>query len=106
MTEENGMKKFQEWGLNLTPLDIHNQEFTYSFRGFHPDEVNAYLDEIIKDYQTFARIITELEQQIKELSHKEETPSGWTGESAAINLNRIQERLHKLEMHCFGVTRD
>jgi len=35
--------------LALTPLDIHNKEFGRSFRGLDEDEVNNYLDQVIKD---------------------------------------------------------
>ena len=33
----------------LSPLDIHNKEFTRGFRGYNEDEVNEFLDQIIKD---------------------------------------------------------
>ncbi|MFC4075461.1 DivIVA domain-containing protein [Salinithrix halophila] len=34
----------------LTPLDIHQKEFSISFRGYHTDEVNDFLDLVIKDF--------------------------------------------------------
>ncbi|HLS66672.1 MAG TPA: DivIVA domain-containing protein [Pseudogracilibacillus sp.] len=54
----------------LTPLDIHNKEFTRGFRGYNEDEVNEFLDQIIKDYEMTIREKKELENQVKELSEK------------------------------------
>ena len=33
--------------MPLTPLDIHNKEFSRGFRGYDEDEVNEFLDQII-----------------------------------------------------------
>ncbi|CAI2616857.1 Cell division protein DivIVA [Apilactobacillus kunkeei] len=35
----------------LSPQDIHNKEFSVKMRGYNIDEVNEFLDRIIKDYQ-------------------------------------------------------
>lgn len=35
----------------LSPLDIHNKEFSTKLRGYNIDEVNDFLEQIIKDYQ-------------------------------------------------------
>ncbi|KRL01411.1 DivIVA domain-containing protein [Liquorilactobacillus capillatus] len=37
--------------MTLTPLDIHNKEFRVKLRGYDQDEVNDFLDQIIKDYE-------------------------------------------------------
>lgn len=36
--------------MALTPLDIHNKEFHVKLRGYDQDEVNDFLDQVIKDY--------------------------------------------------------
>lgn len=41
--------------MPLTPLDIHNKEFTRKIRGYDEDEVNEFLDQVIKDYETVIR---------------------------------------------------
>lgn len=51
--------------MPLTPLDIHNKEFARGFRGFVEDEVNEFLDQVIKDYELIIREKRELEQQLK-----------------------------------------
>lgn len=54
----------------LTPLDIHNKEFTKGFRGYDEDEVNEFLDQVIKDYEMVIREKKELELKVKELTEK------------------------------------
>lgn len=54
----------------LTPLDIHNKEFTRGFRGYDEDEVNEFLDQIIKDYESVIREKKKLEDKVEELEEK------------------------------------
>lgn len=35
----------------LTPLDLHNKVFKKSLRGYNQEEVDDFLDEVIKDYE-------------------------------------------------------
>ena len=39
----------------LTSADIHNKEFGWSFRGYNEDEVDAFLDEIVNDFDLLVR---------------------------------------------------
>ncbi|GGG21092.1 septum site-determining protein DivIVA [Lysinibacillus alkalisoli] len=50
--------------MPLSPIDINNKEFTKTFRGYSEDEVNEFLDQIIKDYEILIREKKELEQQV------------------------------------------
>lgn len=54
----------------LTPLDIHNKEFTKSFRGYDEDEVNEFLDQVIKDYEMVIREKKELSEQVTQLNER------------------------------------
>ncbi|MDN3954069.1 DivIVA domain-containing protein [Sporolactobacillus laevolacticus] len=56
--------------MPLTPLDIHNKVFSRGFRGYDEDEVNDFLDQIIKDYETLIREKKDLEQKIKNSDEK------------------------------------
>lgn len=58
--------------MPLSPLDIHNKEFTRAFRGYAEDEVNEFLDQIIKDYELILREKKELEDKIKQLTEQME----------------------------------
>ncbi|WP_270181802.1 DivIVA domain-containing protein [Alkalihalobacillus sp. CinArs1] len=56
--------------MPLTPLDIHNKEFTRGFRGYDEDEVNEFLDQVIKDYETVIREKKELNERVKILEER------------------------------------
>lgn len=53
--------------MPLTPMDIHNKEFSRSFRGYNEDEVNEFLDHVIKDYEALLREKKNLEEQVAQL---------------------------------------
>lgn len=56
--------------MPLTPLDIHNKEFSKGFRGYDEDEVNEFLDQVIKDYEMVIREKKELDEKVKELNER------------------------------------
>ena len=51
----------------LTSRDILEKEFKIDTRGYRPQEVDRYLDIIIKDYEEMKSIINDLERDKKEL---------------------------------------
>lgn len=66
--------------MSLTPLDIHNKAFANKFRGYDEDEVNEFLDRIIKEYESVIRQknellekSTKLEEQLEHFTNIEET---------------------------------
>jgi cell division initiation protein len=50
--------------MPLTPLDIHNKEFGRRLRGYDEDQVNEFLDQIIKDYEAVIRENKELQSLV------------------------------------------
>lgn len=56
--------------MSLTPLDIHNKEFKRSLRGYDEDEVNEFLDQVIKDYELAIRETKELKEKVSQLDEK------------------------------------
>ncbi|RSK26957.1 DivIVA domain-containing protein [Bacillus sp. HMF5848] len=56
--------------MPLTPLDIHNKEFSKGFRGYDEDEVNEFLDQVIKDYEMIIREKKELEEKVTNLNER------------------------------------
>ena len=56
--------------MPLTPLDIHNKEFGKAFRGYNEDEVNEFLDQIIKDYEALIRQNKDLEEKIAQTNER------------------------------------
>lgn len=56
--------------MPLTPLDIHNKEFSSKFRGYDEDEVNEFLDQVVKDYEMVIREKKNLEEKVSQLEEK------------------------------------
>ncbi|WP_066053032.1 DivIVA domain-containing protein [Robertmurraya korlensis] len=56
--------------MPLTPLDIHNKEFTKGFRGYDEDEVNEFLDQVIKDYELIIREKKELDERLNDMNER------------------------------------
>ena len=54
----------------LTPLDIHNKEFKKSFRGYNEEEVDEFLDKVIKDYEQLYRENIEIKENLDRLNSK------------------------------------
>ena len=50
----------------LTPLDIHNKEFKRAMRGYEMNDVDDFLDEVIKDYEQIYKENLNLKEQIEE----------------------------------------
>ena len=51
----------------LSSKDILEKEFKVDTRGYRPQEVDKYLDEIIHDYEEYENMIVELENDKKEI---------------------------------------
>lgn len=56
--------------MPLTPLDIHNKEFRRSLRGYNEDEVNDFLDRVIKDYESLIRHNKDLEERVAQVEEQ------------------------------------
>jgi cell division initiation protein len=50
--------------MPLTPLDIYNKEFKHGFRGYQEDEVNEFLDEVVRDYEAMLNENAQLKEQL------------------------------------------
>ncbi|MFB5677495.1 DivIVA domain-containing protein [Paenibacillus terreus] len=56
--------------MPLSPLDIHNKEFARRLRGYDEDQVNEFLDQVIKDYEAVIRENKELGAELMTLQEK------------------------------------
>lgn len=56
--------------MALTPLDIHNKEFSRGMRGYDQDEVNEFLDQVMKDFELVIREKKELKREVELLEDK------------------------------------
>lgn len=54
--------------IYLTPHEILEKEFKIDARGYRPQEVDKFLDMVIRDYAEYNSIIKKLEKDIKDLT--------------------------------------
>ncbi|TWT14663.1 cell division regulator GpsB [Streptococcus sp. sy010] len=100
----------------LSPKDIFEQEFKTVMRGFDKKEVDEFLDDVIKDYETFSAQIAALREenqalkkQLANSSTEVKTQpavtvaptSQFSSHQTATNLD-ILKRISRLEKEVFG----
>lgn len=56
--------------MRITPMDIEQQEFTKSFRGYNEEEVDDFLDKIVKDYEELINENVRLNEEIERMQEK------------------------------------
>ncbi len=96
----------------LSPKDILQQEFKNKMRGYDPVEVDEFLDQVIKDYESYNKEILTLQEENDRLNAKvaqltksqaissrvqQEAPKSQT----VTNFD-ILKRLSNLEKEVFG----
>ena len=99
----------------LTSRDILEKEFKIDTRGYRPQEVDRFLDIIIKDYEEMSSIIHDLEkeknnlvkdnislkQEIRNLKNKIDVLVESDGSSSVSNAD-VLRRISKLEKIIYG----
>ncbi len=105
--------------IYLTPQDILNKEFKKDTMGYRPQEVDKYLDMVIRDYTEFINIIKRLQTenaQLKEDREKlrvdnikmkniiESANSSTSSGGSSINYNNVDllKRISNLEKTVYG----
>ncbi|NLN83689.1 MAG: DivIVA domain-containing protein [Firmicutes bacterium] len=82
----------------LTPLDIHNKEFKKALRGYDEVEVDAFLDEVIKDFEALYRENTALKEKVQSSVDRADTVVGME-ETLKKTLVVAQESADTLKMN-------
>lgn len=89
--------------IRLTAKEILEKDFKTSFRGYNKDEIDKYLDFIIKDYEYFQKETEQLKQENQRLRKEMENQQQQNSQPAPDNTNYdILKRLSNLEKHVFG----
>lgn len=97
---------------SLTTKDILQKEFKQSMRGYNPAEVDEYLDEVIRDYESYNkeltqvkaennRLLSKIDELAKQASIAKPNYSSSQPNSTVTNFD-ILKRLSNLERHVFG----
>ena len=50
--------------MKLTPMDINNREFKRVLRGYSPEEVDEFLDEVVEGYEELFKEKSKLEEKL------------------------------------------
>ena len=89
--------------LKLTAKEILEKEFKTGVRGYKQEDVDKFLDLIIKDYETMHQLMDELQQENLRLKKQMEDQSRRQPVQPAGTTNfDILKRLSNLERHVFG----
>lgn len=113
--QESGDRMVAE-KIVLSPSEIYEKEFKIDARGYRPQEVDNYLDIIIRDYTEFMTIIrgqekeiiglTEdnerLKQEIRKLKNLLETQESSGSRRENINNIDLLRRISQLEKTVYG----
>ena len=108
----------------FTAKDIFDQDFKREVRGYSKSEVDEFLDDIIKDYETYAALVKELRDENRRLKEElaatpvekapvqptqpvqstqatQSTAESFPQMTSATNFD-ILKRLNRLEKEVFG----
>ena len=102
--------------IYLNPQEILEKEFKIDARGYRPQEVDKFLDMVIRDYTEYNSIIKKLEKDIKDLTGdnsklkyeirylKEQLELKGSSENANRNITNVDllKRISQLEKVVFG----
>ena len=107
----------------FTAKDIFDQDFKREVRGYSKSEVDEFLDDVIKDYETYAALVKELREENRRLKEelaskpKAAAPSQTAQPAQSSQLSQstvdvpqmtsatnfdILKRLNRLEKEVFG----
>ncbi|MBS4176606.1 cell division regulator GpsB [Lederbergia citrea] len=89
--------------LKLTAKEILEKEFKTGLKGYKQEDVDKFLDLIIKDYEAMHQVIDELQQENLRLKKQvEDTSRRQPVQPAGTTNFDILKRLSNLEKHVFG----
>jgi len=102
--------------IYLTSKDIYEKVFKVDTKGYRPQEVDKYLDAIIRDYDEYDKIIRELEaekkeiiedniklkQEIRRLRMQIEAIKEGSGTGSEVNNSDLLRRISNLEKIIYG----
>ncbi|HJD99572.1 cell division regulator GpsB [Levilactobacillus brevis] len=101
--------------VNFTPKEILQKQFRQKMRGYDPDDVDSFLDNVIKDYDAFVkenqrlqdeneRLLAKVDELTRQVQVGASQPRAAATSPASSNITNmdILKRLSNLERHVFG----
>ncbi|MGG3890130.1 cell division regulator GpsB [Metabacillus fastidiosus] len=90
--------------LKLTAKEILEKEFKQAMRGYKQEDVDKFLDLVIKDYEILHQEIEDLQQE--NLRLRKQVDDSYKKQQQPVQTNTtnfdILKRLSNLEKHVFG----
>lgn len=87
--------------IELTVNDILEKEFKKSMRGYNEEEVDAFLDIVIRDYEAYQKEIAKLKEENERFKKSAQTSPRQTTAPTQVNYD-VLKRLSNLERAVFG----
>ncbi|MCI5773865.1 MAG: DivIVA domain-containing protein [Erysipelotrichaceae bacterium] len=102
---------------NKLNLDIHtilDTQFNIDFKGYSPKDVDAFLDLVMEDYETYQNISAQLNERVSELERTNaslraklielEAKARSYEESSSANISNVDilKRISRLEQEVYG----
>src|SRR5690625_4986560 len=88
--------------IHLSANEIFEKDFKTAMRGYKQEDVDEFLDLIIKDYETFQQQIDKLKQENEQLTrHGDQPRARASSNNQQVNYD-VLKRLSNLEKAVFG----
>lgn len=85
---EEQKRLFKQLGIKLDALQIHEKDFPVKMRGYTKEDVDAFLDDIILDYERFYQVISDLLDKYNALQRRQ----GYDLEKKDAEIARLTEK--------------
>ncbi len=81
--------------MKITPLDIQQQKFKIKFRGFDPQEVDLFLEQITDAFESLLKENEKLQEEINRLEHESQGYKNRedTFKRALLNSQKVLEQM-------------
>lgn len=103
-------------GIFLTPQEILDKEFKVDAKGYRPQEVDKFLDMVIRDYTEFNNVIKKLQNdnrvlaednkklqsEYRKLKNMIDSAKSVSGDSNSTNNVDLLKRISNLEKIVYG----
>ncbi|TPR25554.1 cell division regulator GpsB [Apilactobacillus micheneri] len=74
--------------IQYTPKDILQKEFKQKMRGYDPNDVDTFLDSVIKDYQSFDKNFSDLKEENEKLKEEIKDLEGQINNQNSYQFNQ------------------
>jgi DivIVA domain-containing protein len=88
----------QKEGVSLTAVDVYNQHFDKGkmfSRRYDAQQVDEFLDQIVKDYERFYKLMGEMQLEVESLHELVANKGEISVESLHVRLKKVEHFIQK-----------